>query len=306
MEKVCKISFLVIILLIFMTGSSIATKPGEDVNPNGFPSGFHYNLNIIGKKDTFTCPAYLCDYVLDPECTANVIYIPADNTDPVEILMESGNKRSFITELNVTDWCTEPFDDDGAVVQIPAATYNVYARALAKPTDDPNIAILGNSLSYVTDEYNNNLYYLGSFSKECGVTTPEIPECSFTRTKGKSKAINITPLFEYTGDICYFDPTGYCDLSVIDPSDPSFCLSTQLCCTEVNIGTVDDPILVYRDCETEDLSLGCSTDQIEVTAYCKDYSMNPISVFSIGDFLGYLWSIDNNGLKLLQLRFYPQ
>ena len=301
MKKVCKISFLVITMLIFMTGSSIATKPGEDVNPNGFPSGFHYNLNIIGKKDTFTCPAYLCDYVADPDCVTNVIYIPADNTDPVEILMESGTKRSSITELNVTDWCTQPFDADGAVVQIPAATYNVYARALAKPTYDPNIAILGNSLSYVTDEYGNDLYYLGSFSKECGVTTPEISECSFTRTKGKSKAINITPLFEYTGDICYFNPTGYCD-----PLDPSSCPATQLCCTEVNMGTVEVPKWVYRNCAIKDPILGCGADQVEVTAYCKDYSTNPTSVFSIGDFVGYLWSVDNNGVKLLQLRFYPQ
>ena len=303
MKKVCKISFLVIIMLIFVAGSSFATKPGEDVNPNGFPSGLHYNLNIIGKNDTFTCPAYLCDYVIDPGCVANVIYIPVDNTDPVQILMESGTKRTSVTELNVTDWCTEPFDNDGAVVQIPAATYNVYARALAKPTYDPNIAILGNSLSYVTDEYGNDLYYLGSFSKEC-VTTPDIPECIFTRTTGKSKATNITPLFEYTGDICYFNPTGYCD-PLADPLDPSSCPAAPLCCTEVNIGTDLEPIWVYRDCVIKDPLLSCDP-QVEVTGYCKDYADNPTSVFTIGDFVGYLWSIDNNGVKLLQVRFYPQ
>ncbi len=300
MKKVCKISFLVITMLIFMAGSSIATKPGEDVNPNGFPSGFHYNLNIIGKKDTFICPAYLCDYVADPYCVANVIYIPADNIpadNPVEILMESGTKRSSVTELNVTDWCTKPFDNDGAVVQIPPATYNVYARALAKPTYDPNIAILGNSLSYVTDEYGNDLYYLGSFSKDC-VTTPDIPECIFTRTNGKSRATNITPLFKYTGDICYFHPEGYCD-PLVD------CPATQLCCTQVDIGTVEAPNLVYRNCVIKGLD-SCGVDQVEVTGYCKDYENNPTSVFLIGDFVGYLWSMDNNGVKLLQIRFYPQ
>jgi hypothetical protein len=304
MKKGFKISFLVTIMLIFIAGSSFATKPGEDVNPNGFPSGFHYNLNIIGKKDTFTCPAYLCDYAIDPDCVANVIYIPADNADPVEILMESGTKRTSVTALNVTDWCTEPFDNDGAVVQIPSATYNVYARALAKPTYDPNIALLGNSLSYVTDENGNDLYYLGSFSKEC-VTTPDIPECSFTRTKGKSKATDITALFEFTGDICYFDTTGYCD-PLADPLDPSYCPATSLCCTQVNIGTDDDPIWVNRDCVIKETDVSCDVSQIEVIGYCMDYADNPTSVFSVGDFVGYLWSMDNNGVKLLQVRFYPQ
>jgi hypothetical protein len=304
MKKVCKISFLVITMLIFITGSSFATKPGEDVNPNGFPSGFHYNLNILGKKDTFTCPATMCDYDIDPDCTVNVIYIPVDNTDPVEILMESGKKKTSVTELDVTDWCTQPFDNDGAVVQIPSDTYNAYARALAKPTFDPNIAILGNSVSYVTDENGHDLYYLGSFSKSC-VTTPDIPECNFTRTKGKSKATNITALLEFTGDICYFDPTSYCD-PLADPLDPSSCPATSLCCTEVNIGTDLEPIWVYRDCVIKDPLLLSCDPQVEVTGYCKDYENDPTSIFTVGDFVGYLWSMDNNGVKLLQIRFYPQ
>ena len=43
-------------VLILSFGSAYATKPGEEVNPNGFPSGPHYNLNIHGKKAEFTCP----------------------------------------------------------------------------------------------------------------------------------------------------------------------------------------------------------------------------------------------------------
>jgi hypothetical protein len=299
MKTFCKMSLLAITMVIFLVGFANATQPGEDVNPNGFPSGSHYNLNIIGKEDTFTCPSYLCDYVTDPGCVADVIYVPVYSADPFEILMESGTKRTSITELKVTDWCTEPFDNDGAVVQIPSATYKVYARALAKPTYNPNIAIMGNSLSYVTDEYGNDLYYLGSFTKDC-VTTPDIPECTFTRTKGKSRATDISALFEFTGDICYFDTTGYCD-----PLDPSSCTATSLCCTQVNIGTELEPIWVNRDCLIKDPLLSCDP-QIEVSAFCKAYADNPTSVFAVGDFVGYLWSMDNNGVKLLQIRFYPQ
>ena len=34
--------------------SAFRTKPGEEANPDGFPSGEHFNLNIIGKKPEFT------------------------------------------------------------------------------------------------------------------------------------------------------------------------------------------------------------------------------------------------------------
>ncbi len=301
MKRLSLAGIFAVICLLFFAGQLLAA--GE--NPNGFPSGTHYNLNIIGKKDGFTCPATLCD-PLDLTCVPNVIYIPAENdpvTDPpVEILMVSGKKGSAktagITTLAVTDWCTQPFDNDGAVVQLPPneAGYRVYARALAKPTFNPNIAILGNTLSFVEDDLGNLLYYFGSFTKDC-VTTPTTPECIYARTKGRSVATDISPLFEFTGSVCYFDPTGYCDPAVD-------CPAASLCCTKVNIGTNLEPIWVNKDCKPLDPNLGCSIEQVEVTAYCKAYS-EPQWVFNVGDFVGYLWSMDNNGLKLLQVRFYP-
>ena len=44
---------------------------------NGFPSGEHYNLNIIAKKDTFNCPEAKFD-PCDPnqQIYGNVIFIP--------------------------------------------------------------------------------------------------------------------------------------------------------------------------------------------------------------------------------------
>jgi len=298
MRKIMIGSFGITFLALFLASASFAQE-----NPNGFPSGDHYNLNIIGKKDGFACPSVLCD-PLDLTCVPNVIYIPAYNdpaTDPVEILMVSGKKGSAktagITSLVVTDWCTRPFDSDAAEVQLPPNEngYRVYARALAKPTYNPNLAILGNSLSFVEDDSGNLLYYLGSFKKDC-VVTPDAPECVYTRTKGRSVATNITPLFEFTGDVCYFNPTGYCD-PLVD------CPGTQLCCDQVNIGTELEPLLVYKNCTIKDPLLACTN--IEVTAYCKDYSTDPQWVFNVGDLVGYLWSMDNNGLKLLQIRFYP-
>jgi len=38
-------------------------------------------------------------------------------------------------------------------------------------------------------------------------------------------------------------------------------------------------------------------------AFCKTFTAE--CVFSIADFVRYLWDSENNGLKLLQVRFYP-
>ena len=56
MSKLSFKIFLIVFIIAFLAAPVLATKPGEDVNPNGFPSGEHYNLNIHGKKAEFTCP----------------------------------------------------------------------------------------------------------------------------------------------------------------------------------------------------------------------------------------------------------
>ncbi|MEW5803353.1 MAG: hypothetical protein AB1847_14765 [bacterium] len=53
-KKFAGSTFLVVLaLLSFLNAQAIAAE----VNPNGFPAGPHYNLNIIGKETGFTCPA---------------------------------------------------------------------------------------------------------------------------------------------------------------------------------------------------------------------------------------------------------
>ena len=39
--------------------------------------------------------------------------------------------------------------------------------------------------------------------------------------------------------------------------------------------------------------------------YCVDYESDPTWVFDIAEFVEYLWTTDNKGTKLLQVRFYP-
>ena len=211
------------ILLALVVTPASATKPGEDVNPNGFPSGEHYNLNIIGKKAGFTCPEQEYDELGDP-IYGNVVFVP-QNGEGIQILMQSGKgkKAAAIPTLQVKDPCST-FDGDGAVLQLPKndAGYDVYARALATPTSNPDMTITPDLVA-VEDEFGNDLMYLGLVTSN-GFETPNV---SFTRKKGNSVGVNVTGLFEWTGDVCYFsddycDPVLGCDATM------------ELCCTDAD------------------------------------------------------------------------
>jgi hypothetical protein len=294
MKKLFTICLAVAVVLTFTAGTAIATKPGEEVNPNGFPSGEHYNLNIHGKKAQFICPDQEYDDFGNP-IYGNSIFVP-ENGEDIQILMQSGKgkKAEAITDFQAIDPCSSAFDGDATVIQLPKNEqgYRVYARALAKPTDDPTIEIVP-ELVAVEDDAGNDLIYLG-LVKDNGFETPYT---SFTRKRGKSKAVNITGLFEWSGDVCYITPDNYCD-----PIEE--CTEELLCCTPGDLdgdGIIDEGY--YDACELKEVDVDCPEGTELVTAYCKEYIDE--WVFNIGDFVTYLWDTDNNGVKLLQVRFYP-
>ncbi len=258
----------------------VGEKPDKEVNPNGFPSGHHYNWNIIGKKANFTCPEQATDE-FGNLVYGNVVFVPELGNN-IEILMQSGKgkRAANITELQVIDWCTKTFDGDAAVLQLPKNDqgYRVYARALAKPTDNPYLEIVPELIA-VEDESGNDLIYLGLVTSN-GFTSPY---GSYTRKKGKSKATNITGLFEWSGEVCYLNED-YCN-----PLNE--CL--QKCCTDADGDGVFECAIKVEDF--------CATGT--TTAFCKSYEKE--WVFNIGDFVTFLWATDNHGVKLLQVRFYP-
>jgi hypothetical protein len=270
------------VIAAFGAGSADATKPGTTVNPNGFPSGEHYNLNILGKKDGFECqPKY--DELGNP-VYGNVVFVPL-NGNNIAIHMQSGTgkKAADITDFQVTDPCTASIDGDPAVIQLPKNElgYRVYARALAKPTNNPSMQVTPDLVS-VMDEFGNDLLYLGLVT-DSGFETPY---ASFTRTKGRSVAQDITGLFEWSGNVCYFSPTNCVET----------CTTKSLCCTDA------DGNGVFEGCTVKD-DLLCPAGTLDLTAYCTSYANE--WVFNIGDFVTYMWGMENNGLKHLQVRFYP-
>ncbi len=264
---------------------------------NGFPSGEHYNLNIIGKKADFGCPAAEVDASGNP-VVGNVIFFPrVQGNDAITILVESGSKgprgATGTTTLEVTDWCTESFPDagaatgDGATFRLPANAggYAVYARITGKPGDDgmPTVTFGEGELAYVEDEAGNDLILVGSF-KDGTTTIYRTGEVTTTSGKGVRKATDITGLFQWSGLVC----------SV--PDDLSLA-TTELCCQTDTAGN-------YVDCQVPETAGVCPVDYQLVQATCTEYP-EPTWVFNIADFVGYLWNLDTTGAYVVQLRFYP-
>lgn len=283
MKRTALFFFSFVLTAVFMCGPGEAVKPGQDVNPNGFPSGLHYNLNIIAKKDGFNCQdmGVPLDENGDP-IYGNVVFVP-ENGQGIEIYIQSGKgqRAAAVTELQVIDPCAA---FDGALVQLPKmeAGCRVYARALAKPTGERRIAAVP-ELVTVQDENGQDLIFLGTLS-ENGFQTPD---GYIYRKKGKSTALNITGMFMWSGSVC----------SLEVPFEEGL-TQTTLCGMDTN----DDGIHDVFDFPVEGVCPGGYTPILN--AYCKTYT-DAAWVFNIAEFVQYLWSIENNGVKLLQVRFYP-
>ncbi len=380
MKKLITSSLLLCSMMLFATGSALAGKPREGTDGpyygNGYPSGKHYNLNIIGKKDGFVGP---CPYpkpvfnaeppyeVIDYEY-GNVVFIPEwtetdDGTYP-RIIMQSGKKNgrgsknealNLLETLTVIDPCTEPFfdgladdDEDGecdgyegstdpAVLQLPPHEpgYDVYIRAHGTPTSDPDnpdsdLQITPGIL-LVEDGDGNALYYAGTVTEN----TLESPN-GITRFRGKTETRDITEMFYFVGDICY-----WVDTDCGDGCDHQYLCSEEIegelvySETTVNCGDwlqgeevvseetiyfcfLDDLIVngEYDEGETREDREDTNGDSVidgddlcgGTIAYCKTYTAADEQwIFNIADFVEYFWDIDyNKGVKLVQVRFYPR
>lgn len=277
MKRICAVLMSTMFIVAVSSGAALAIKPGEDVNPNGFLSGPHYNLNIHGKKENFTCP----DQTTDDG--GKSVFIPLVDSG-VSILMQSGKKggkADLITDLQVIDRCA--MDDGQVVFQLPPGKHRVFARALATPTGEPDMMVIP-SLERVEDSMGNELIDLGLVTDNGFMK----PNETFTRSTGKSKAVEVSELFMWSGSVCYLDaadcPAGGCNAGAMD-----------LCCIPDGLGGYDSCGFYGDGCE--------DGGGVLVTASCNEYTEE--WVFNIGELVDYLWTTSNNGLRLLQLRFYP-
>ncbi len=286
-----------------------STLLAQTVKPNGFPSGAHYNLNIIGKKLDYQCAPATPDPLTG--LYGNVVFVP-ENGEGIQILIKSGRMKGGktvvpYTELQVIDCCAAAFDGTPAVVELPPSEngYRVYARALAKPVGTDWKITYGGSLFSAKDEAGNDLIDLGLITGNAVGSTGE----TLVRTKGKSMAVDITPLFSWVGTVCDVNYEGTPLPYVIGvDQDPSvyklLCwsdlLGDGLTPDDLFAKPVTDPISGLPSCATGTGVLSW------VPVICTSYTAeDPEWIFNLADLVESDWLVKNDGTKLVQIRFYP-
>jgi hypothetical protein len=281
-EKMAGIVFLPVVFVFLLGIQCFAQEP--PLNPNGFPSGPHYNLNLIGKKGVFNQDGLGC--VVDPLAYGNVVFVQEYGQG--DIWLKSGKKATAST-LQVTDPCVTAFDGDAAELQLPANNngYWVYARALGKLTDYPSMTITPQLITVSSE--NETLLYLGLVTSNGFLRADGI---EITRTKGKHPAVPISDLFAWQGYVCYTT-----DPATIGVTD-SYTL-IDMCGSDTSNPADGIPDVIYAP-----PSAGVCADGVIYQLYCHYYDTT--WVFNIADFVDYLWGIDNSGAKLVQIRFYPR
>ncbi len=323
------VSVLVVATLVLGTSIALAAKPsgsGETKDvielSNGFPSGPHFNLNIHGKK---------ADFVGDPTAVGGhsvftLEYSPlgVDPEGPTEHIQYVSNKKSSATELTVLDKYTEAFvGGDPALVQLPREPegYYVFGRILAKPNNSSNAG-----------EPSTIVLYPNEVVEACNDTDPDNPlfpgyiECpddpllalglivgqnvydatpeefvrfdplTTSKGKGKSKAVDITPLFTYTGWVV--DAT----LDIAEPFGEITIDDIPLDDYDSDVNTPDNHD--YNNSGLED-EVDLSDWLTDMEALGQAWSFVDEWIFNIADLVITEQGLENDGTKLVQIRFYP-
>ena len=311
-----------IMVLVLGLSTVMAAKPqssgsGKDViaMSNGFPSGVHFNLNIHGKKASF---------VGDSTPGGHSVFILEYGESTIQYVT---NKKASVTELYVLDPLAEAFDGDPAKVQLPYERdgYYVFGRILAKPNNGQDDAV-SSIILYpnkviaacndtdpanpdfpgYTDCPEDPLLALGLIvGQNVYEATPEgyvrfDPEA--TKGKGKSKATDITRLFTYTGWVVD---------SRLDTSGPDGVPDGDIDEYDIPVDDYDgDPLTEpNRDYNNDGV-----VDEADVEAWLTDMSLldPPMAwyfseewILNIADLVITEQGLENDGTKLLQIRFYP-
>jgi hypothetical protein len=345
-KKISVISTAIVMLSVVGTfgfsddNIAFAKKPQTSIEiSNGFPSGEHHNLNIHGKKDGFSG----CD-----DTGGSSIFMPEYGTGTIEFV---SNKKATLESLTALDKCAQQFDGDAAQVQLPYENegYYVFWRILAKPnnggggTGDPSSVMLYPRMDLLSlcndndgtgqliegfedftsceDQNTEGVSPLGVITQDGTILDPLGKELErfgdSSPGKGKSKAIDITDMFLWTGVVCEdtvdFDGDGEITLADFDVTDDG---TTNLPdgvvdiydITALGLFSVFTSIDVDLDGIVESPDNGSGTDELllllEQLPECQIFDQ-PTWIFTIADLVIHGFDYENNGSKLTQIRFYP-
>ena len=282
--------------------------------PNGFPAGKHFNLNIHGKKDGYTC---------NNTSGGGSVFVDEYGNATIQYVT---NKKSSVTSLTVLDSCA--VNNGTAIVQLPyeADGYFVFGRILGKPNHGKNgnassVILYPNVVIQACNDTENNTDF-GNWASCPGDPLLALGfilynqvylaenetyvrfDPAVTKGKGKSKATDITALFTYVGWVVHPDvdisgPNGTPD-GVIDEYDvPADASNTttypgmELCNIEDTANVTVEEWLCYQSGLTPPMAW----------YYAPEDGM---WIFNIADLVVTEQGLVNDGTKLLQIRFYPK
>jgi len=334
------ITVAMVVALVFGVSTAMAAKGGQGngggtksdnandlivLNNNGFPSGLHWNLNIHGKKDGFNCDSMTAGgaSVFVPEYgDATINYVTNNKKDP------AGN-------LTALDPCA--FDDGNVTVQVPYNEwgFDVYARILGKPNHgqtqlESNIMLHPTQVVEACGNVSGTETSCSEVQTPIGVIVhsnvyvPSPDPAVFVRfatqtapKKGKSTAVDITPLFEFSGfavdEILDWDGDGVLTDSDVPgqgscPGNATLIVETKYSSAKVDeydndpnwgdgsglIDTIGEWLLFNCDLYEED----------NTNPYCVLFEYEWI--LNIAELVVAGQNVENDGTKLLQVRFYPR
>ena len=304
---------------------ALADKPVDVIMwSNGFPSGPHFNLNIHGKKDDYNCdssagggsifvPEYgdseinfvqnkksnLSELTVHDKCAyfdgdPALVQLPKGEYQVYARILAKPRKEGEPREVVFYPKLVEACNDTLTVLDTNG---NGEIDLGDLDTDGDGVLDLDLNGDGIVDAADLALYYdfpdavdcENSFLLGAGVVTSggvfDMDAQELIRTKGRSKAVDVTSLFQWSGYACdqAFDTDGDEQISLDDLDTDGDGIPDQ----DINgDGVVDESDLaLYLD------------------MYCTSFDSE--WVFNIADLVVYGWDYKNNGSKLVQTRFYP-
>ena len=173
----------VLIVIVLLVSSMTTCFGGRDKNGNGFPSGPHYELGLIGRPTDYTGGG-------TDNSNRHNIFIPLDTSGYVD-----GKIKIYMTQGSDFEVVDGDATDGEADLQIGPGYYAIFARALGKPTksNEPNrvISIDAYFTYWVDNGMLSDAIWMGNVELE--------------RSKRRPVTKEISRLFYFTGDLTYME-----------------------------------------------------------------------------------------------------
>lgn len=310
----------VVTVLTLLVGGSVvmAAKPIDvQYQSNGFPSGQHFNLNLHGKDPlTYIGSPSGNSVVVDLYGDSTIEYMSnKKNRNNTELVVLDSLAESFGPDYDPAQvYLPYNIVDESDNTTKPAGGYYVYGRILGKPGNGSggtsNILLTqnfiieaANSANSSTDDWpfgfdpdedllglglvttNGNLYVPstdGTF-KRFDPPTNDPYEPGKGNKQGKSKAVEITDLFLWTGYVS--------DNLSLDMNDNGY----------LDIGDV--PADQDGDLDIDETDLTLWLDYL--VSIGEAVKHEGIWIFDIADMVISGQTVINDGTKNFQIRFYP-